>query len=111
MLAHMIKLLHYYRAMFMTGIGNAPERGDDRVIIMAEITPRQHSCAVNGYRLHNNHACAAAGTFGVIAEMAFSGQPVLGHVGGVGAENYPVFQGFTPNCEWLCQMCEMPVHI
>ena len=99
MLANVIELVDHHRAVFVAGLGDLAEMGDDGIVLVPKIATGQHRGAVGRHRLDHDHGAAAAGALGVIAEVAFDRQAVLGPVGGMGAEVEPVLERLVTQVE------------
>ena len=63
-----------------------------------------------GIGLADDHGRAAPGTLGVVAQVAFTGQPAVGHVGGVGAEIEPMLEGLVAQAQGLEQVRKQRGH-
>ena len=92
--ADMIKLLEDHRALFVHRVGDASKMGDDLIGRVAEVAAGEHSGGMHGHWFHYDHACPAHGAFAVVGNMLIPWQPVTAHVGGVGAKDHAVSQGF-----------------
>ena len=106
MLTNVVQLLNHDRPVFMTGIGDAPEMGDDGIVAVAEIAAREHCRAMYRHWLDDNHCGTADGALQVVAQMPVAGQPINTHVGGMRAEVQAVFKGFRTNRQGFEQMLE-----
>jgi len=85
-----IDLMDHYDVVAMAFVGDPPEVRDDPVVLMKEIAADQPARAMGGDRLDHDHCGAAPGSFPVVSKMAVSRQPLIAHVGRVGAENNAV---------------------
>src|SRR3546814_14907882 len=84
--AQVIDLLDDGGAVAMHAVGDPAEIRNDRIVLGAEIAAGERRLAGGGHRLDDDHPGAAAGAFGVVAEVAVYWPPVQAHVGGMGAE-------------------------
>src|SRR6185503_8700980 len=89
------------RACLAAGIGEATEGRDDRVVVVAEVAPREDSGPVDGHWFDHDHPGTAEHALPVVADMALPGKAVLGHVGGVCPKGDPAPQGPVTKAEWL----------
>src|SRR5689334_15187064 len=103
MLADVIELVADHRAMLMHRISDLAEMRNDFVARMAEVAARQHTRAVNGNRLHHDHAGSAPRPLFVISPVPLARQPGFGHVGGVSAKDNTVSQRLVAKLKGLEQ--------
>ena len=82
-LADVIKLMADHSAVAMHSVGNLAEMRNDLVGGMAEIATGENGGAMHRHGLNDYHAGTATGAFFVVATVAFTGQPLLRHIGGV----------------------------
>ena len=71
MLAHVVQLLDHDDAGpgVATGVGEAPERLDDRVVAGAEVAACQDRGPMDRHRLHDDHPDAAQRPLTVVADV------------------------------------------
>ncbi len=75
-----------------------------RIVAVAKVTASENTGGVGGDRLAHDHRRAAPGTLGVVAQVAFAGQPALRHVGRVGTEIEAMLEGLVAQVEGLEKM-------
>ena len=92
MRADMVELLQDDGALGAGGVGHLAEGGDDVVGAVQVVAARQDARAVDGDGFHHDHARAALGAFGDVAERAGAGMAHVGHVVGMRAEHDAVAQ-------------------
>ena len=109
-LAHVVQLLDHHGALAVAGIGDRTEAGYHAVVADTEVATGEHRCAVHGHRFDDDHRRTAASPLEVVAEVAFAGQAVDGHVRGVGAEHDTVAQRDVSELQRLEQVLELVGH-
>ena len=73
-------------------IRQLPEPGNDGIVVDPEVAAGEHGGAMHRHRLDDDHAGSAERALAVVGDVAIGDQPVLAHVGGVGAEVDPAAQ-------------------
>ena len=104
MLPDVVDLMNHHRAVRVARVGDTTEVRNYGVVVMAEVAPGEHPGGVGRDGLADDHRGTAAGPLGVVAEVALPGQPVLGHVRGMGAEVEPVLQRLVAQGQGLEQI-------
>ena len=84
--ADVVELLDHDRAVLVAGIGDPAKVRDHAVVAVAEVAPGKHRGAVDRHRFDHDHRGPAQGPLDVVAEVAFGGEALGAHVGGMGAE-------------------------
>jgi hypothetical protein len=103
-LPHMVDLMNHHRVVLVTGVGDAAEVRNHAVVAVAEVAAGQDTGGVGRDGLTDDHRGAATGPLCVVAEVALTGQAVLGHVGGVSAEVEPVLQCLVAQAQGVEQV-------
>ena len=101
----------HIRIRLATGVGEAAECRDDRVVVVAEVAPRQDRGAVDRHGFHDDHPGAAERAFAVVADVAVTGKAVLGHVGGVRTERDSARERLVAKAERLEEVREAVRHV
>lgn len=104
MLADVVKLMQHHRTLRLAGLGDLAEAINHRVVVMAEITPRQPRRRMDRHGLDHDHRSAAACPLQIIAQMARARQPVLRHIRRMRSKIHPVFQRLVANFQRFEQL-------
>ena len=113
MLAHVIELVDQddIRIRLATRVGEAPKSRHDRVIVVAEVAPRQDRGPVDRHGFDHDHRGTAEHAFPVVADVPLTGKAILGHVGGVRPEGDPARERLVAEAERLEDVREAIRHV
>ena len=87
--------------MIVYRVGYLAKVRDYGIVAVQKIPPGQDRGSVYRHGLDHNHCRAADGTLFVIGSVALTGQPLLGHIGGMRAKNNSIIQRFMAQTDWL----------
>ena len=97
--ADVVELLDHHRAVLVAGIGDPAKVRDHAVVAVAEVAPGKHRGAVDRHRFDHDHRRPAQGPLDVVAEVAFGGEALGAHVGGMGAEVQAMLERYRAHLE------------